>query len=102
MTSASTFWRSRSKPPGHLRLVVDNHVHGAALLREQHHQVTERNVIAVRVPHTAGGAAPAMRLLSDAGVNVDYAYGGAEEGGRTAILILGVGDAQRAAAAAGV
>ena len=27
---------------GQLRLVVDNHVHGAAVLREHHHQVTER------------------------------------------------------------
>ncbi|HEY2904589.1 MAG TPA: hypothetical protein VGJ29_01735 [Vicinamibacterales bacterium] len=87
---------------GHLRLVVDNHVHGAALLREQHHQVTERDVIAMRVPHTAGGAAPAMRLLSDLGINVEYAYGGAEEGGRTATVIVGVADAQRAAAAAGL
>ena len=89
-------------PSGHLRVVVDNHVHGAALLREQHHQVTERDVIAMRVPHSAGGAAPAMRLLSDAGVNIEYAYGGAEEGGRTATLIVGVADAQRAATAAGL
>jgi hypothetical protein len=87
---------------GHLRLVVDNHVHAAALLREQHHQVTERNVIAMRVPHTAGGAVPSMRLLAEAGLNVEYAYGGAEEGGRTATLIVGVADAQRAAAAAGL
>ncbi len=87
---------------GHLRLVVDNHVHGAALLREQHHQVTERDVVALRVPNSPGGAAPALRLLSDAGVNVEYAYGGAEEGGRTATLIVGAADAQRAAAAAGV
>ena len=29
---------------GQLRLVVDNHVHGAAVLREHHHQVTERDV----------------------------------------------------------
>ena len=27
---------------GQLRLVVDNHVHGAAVLREHHHQVSER------------------------------------------------------------
>jgi hypothetical protein len=87
---------------GQLRLVVDNHVHGAALLREQHHQVVERDVIAVRAPNSAGGAAPAMRLVADAGINVEYAYGGAEEGGRMATIVLGVADAQHAAAAAGL
>jgi hypothetical protein len=87
---------------GHLHLVVDNHVHGAAVLREQHHQVTERGVIAVRAPNSAGGAATAMRLAAEAGVNVEYAYGGAEEGGRMATIVLGVADAQRAAAAAGL
>jgi hypothetical protein len=87
---------------GHLHLVVDNHVHGAAVLREHHHQVAERDVIALRVPNTAGGSAPAMRLVADAGVNIDYAYGGADEGGRTATVVLGVADAQRAGAAAGV
>ena len=30
---------------GQLRMVVDNHVHGGAVLREHHHQVTERDVI---------------------------------------------------------
>jgi hypothetical protein len=87
---------------GHLRLVVDNHVHGAALLRERHHAVAERDVIALSVPHTAGGAAPAMRLVADAAVNVEYAYGGGGEAGRPATIVLGVHDAQRAAAAAGV
>jgi hypothetical protein len=56
----------------------------------------------MRVPNTAGGVAPAMRLIAEAAVNIDYAYGGADEGGRTATIVLGVADAQRAGAAAGV
>ena len=32
---------------GQLRLVLDNHVHGASVLREHHHQVTVRDVIDV-------------------------------------------------------
>ena len=41
-------------PPGEhgvigYRMVVDNHVHGAATLREHHHQVMERDVIVVLV-----------------------------------------------------
>jgi hypothetical protein len=90
------------EPGGHLRLVVDNPVHGAATLREQHHQVTERDVIVLRVPNASGGAAPALQLVAGAGVNVEYAYGGADEGSATAALVLGVEDAMRASAMAGV
>jgi hypothetical protein len=87
---------------GQLRLVVDNHVHGAAVLRDHHHQVTERNVIVTAVPNTAGALAPALKLVADADVNIEYAYGGGSEGAPTATIVIGVADAQRAAAAAGV
>jgi hypothetical protein len=87
---------------GQLRLVVDNHVHGAAVLRDHHHQVTERNVIVTSVPNTAGALAPALKLVADADVNIEYAYGGGSEGAPTATIVIGVADAQRAAAAAGV
>jgi hypothetical protein len=87
---------------GQLRLVVDNHVHGAAILREHHHQVTERDVIVTAVPNTPGALAPALQFVADADVNVEYAYGGGAEGAPTAVIVIGVGDAQRAAAAAGV
>ena len=87
---------------GHLRMVVDNHVHGAAVLREHHHQVTERDVILMPVPNTPGALAPALMLLSDADVNVEYAYGGAADTSAMASVVIGVEDAQRAAAAAGV
>jgi hypothetical protein len=43
-----------------------------------------------------------LRLVADANVNVDYAYGGAAEGDSMATLVLGVEDAARASAAAGV
>ena len=87
---------------GQLRLVVDNHVHGAAVLREHHHQVTERDVILLAISNAPGALAPTLRLVSDAGVNVEYAYGGASDLSPVASIVLGVDDAQRAAAAAGV
>jgi hypothetical protein len=87
---------------GQLRLVVDNHVHAAGVLREHHHQVSERDVIVTTVPNAPGALAPALRLVADASVNVEYAYSGAAEGSAMASVVLGVDDAQRAAAAAGV
>jgi hypothetical protein len=87
---------------GQLRLLVDNHVHAAAVLREHHHQVSERDVIVTTVPNAPGALAPALKLVSDADVNVEYAYGGGSDGAPTAVIVLGVEDAQRAAAAAGL
>jgi hypothetical protein len=87
---------------GQLRLVVDNHVHAAATLRDHHHQVVERDVIVTTVPNAPGALAPALQLVADADVNIEYAYGGGSDAGPTAVIVLGVEDAQRAAAAAGV
>jgi hypothetical protein len=87
---------------GQLRLVVDNHVHAAAVLREHHHQVTERDVIIMAVPNAPGALAPALKLVSDANINIEYAYGGGADTGPTAMVVLGVDDAMRTAAAAGV
>ena len=87
---------------GQLRLVVDNHVHGAALLREHHHDVTELDVVVTTVSHTPGALVQPLRLVSEANVNVEYAYGGGPEAGPTATMVLGVDNAQRAAAAAGI
>jgi hypothetical protein len=89
-------------PSGLLRLVVDNHVRAAGALRQQHHEVTERDVVLVAVPNGPGGLAPALQLAADAGVNVEYAYGSAPERMPTAAVVLGVADAARAAAATGM
>src|SRR6266852_2930127 len=59
---------------GQLRLVVDNHVHGSAVLREHHHQVAERDVIVLSLSNAPGALAPVLRLIGDAGVNIEYAY----------------------------
>jgi len=87
---------------GQLRMVVDNHVHAAAVLRDHHHQVTERNVIVTAVPNGPGALAAGLKMIGDANVNVEYAYGGGAEGSPTATVAIGVEDAERAAAAAGL
>ena len=87
---------------GQLRLVVDNHVHAAGVLRQLHYQVSEREVLQLSVSNASGGLAPVLALVADAGVNVDYAYGGSTEMSPSAAIVLGVADPMRAAAAAGV
>ena len=87
---------------GHLRLVVDNHVHGAAVLRDRHYQVTERTVIYVPLANGPGTLAPVLTLAAQAGINVEYAYASTADGNPTAAVVLGVDDAMRAAAATGL
>jgi len=77
---------------GELRLVVDNHVHGAGVLRERRHTVTEHQVLVVEGPATPS----ALRLIADAGINLNYSYGG------PSTIVLGVDDVLRASAASGV
>jgi len=87
---------------GQLRMVVDNHIHGGAVLREHHHQVTEREVILMPMPNAPGSLAPALQLVTDANINVEYAYAGPADAASMASVVIGVEDAQRAAAAAGI
>jgi hypothetical protein len=87
---------------GWLRLVVDNPVRAEGALRGRHHRVVVRDVLMLQVSNGPGGLAPVLKLVADAGVNVEYAYAGASEGTPGAPVVLGVDDAQRAGAAAGV
>lgn len=87
---------------GRLRLIVDNPLHAAGALREADQHVDERDVLYVVAPNAPGALARVARLVSEAGINVDYAYGAAVEGGQMAAIIIGVANAQRAAAAAGL
>jgi hypothetical protein len=87
---------------GGLRLVVDNAVRAAGVLRDQHHQVTERDVVVVPVANGPGGLTPILQMAANAGVNVEYAYASSVEGASGATAVLGVEDALRAAAAAGL
>ena len=87
---------------GQLRMVVDNHVHAAAVLRERHHSVSERSVLVLAISNVPGSLGTTLKLVSDAGINVDYVYGGTGDGGSSASVVLGVDDAMRASAAAGI
>jgi len=88
--------------PGMLRLLVDNHVHAAAVLRGQNYQVDERDVIYTVTSNGPGALGRIARLLADAGVNVEYMYATAIEGSPMAAIVAGVPGAERAAAAAGL
>ena len=87
---------------GMLRIVADNHIHAAATLREQHYHVDEREVLYAIMPNHPGSLAGAVKLVADAGVNLDYAYATGVENDRMVGVVMGVPDTMRASAAAGI
>ena len=87
---------------GTLRLVVDNPLHAAGTLREQHYQVTERDVLYAPLSNEAGTLSRMLLLLTDAGVNIDYAYATAIDRQAMVAVVIGVSDPQKAAFLTGI
>jgi hypothetical protein len=87
---------------GRLRLIVDNPLSGAGALHDHEYQVEQHDVLYAVVPNTPGALAGIARLIAEGGVNIDYAYASALEGGAMSAVVFGVADAQRAATAAGL
>ena len=89
-------------PTGALRLVVDNPLHAAGSLREQHYQVDERDVLYAIVPNDPGSLGRVVKQIGDAGINLDYAYASGIDRVPMVAVVIGVPDAQRASAATGI
>lgn len=87
---------------GALRMVVDNPLHAAASLREQHYQVEERDVLYTSMPNEPGALGRALKLLADAGINVEYAYASGIDRLPMVGVVIGVNDAQKASYATGI
>jgi hypothetical protein len=89
-------------PSGALRMVVDNPLHAAGSLREQHYQVEERDVLYATMPNEPGSLGKVVKMLAEAGINLDYAYASGIDRVPMVAVVLGVADAQKASAATGI
>jgi hypothetical protein len=89
-------------PSGHLRIVSDNPLHAANTLREQHYSVDERDVLYTAMPNEPGSLSRALRLLGDAGINVEYAYASGIDRVPMVGVVIAVADAQKASYIAGI
>jgi hypothetical protein len=89
-------------PSGQLRIVVDNPLHAAGTLRDQHYSVEERDVLYTAVPNEPGALARALKLVADAGINVEYAYASGIDRTPMVGVVLGVADAQKASYVTGI
>jgi hypothetical protein len=78
---------------GILRLVVDRPEEAHALLKQAGFTVKETEVICILLPDVPGGLAGVLKLVSDAGVNIEYVYSLI-----STYVVLNVADVDRAVA----
>jgi len=73
---------------GILRLIVDQVDRAKEVLRAGGFTVGKTNVIAVEVPDRSGGLASVLKVVTAAGLNVEYMYAFVNKSGSNAVLIF--------------
>ncbi len=73
---------------GILRLIVDQVDRAKQALKEAGFTVGKTNVIAVEVPDRPGGLAEVLKIVEQAGLNVEYMYAFVNKSGENAVLIF--------------
>jgi hypothetical protein len=81
------------------RVVVDDSSAAKAVLGGLHMIFEETDVVTVQLPHRPGELGRAATRLGEAQVNIDYSYFGQEPGSPRAMLVFGVDNLSKAAAA---
>jgi len=81
---------------GAVRIVLDKPDETREILSAAAVAHSTAECLAVQMPNYPGGLAEVARLLSLAGVNIDYIYGSSTAGSNTALGIFGVSDLERA------
>lgn len=81
------------------RLTVDDQAGAKAVLGGLRMIFEETDCAVVRLPHRPGELGRAAALLGEKGINIDYSYCGLEPGSPLALMVFGVDNLTRAAAA---
>lgn len=76
---------------GILRLVVDKPDEAMAALKEKSFTVKENDVLCIKLEDAPGALARVLKMVSDAGVNIEYVYSLI-----STYVVINVGDADRA------
>ncbi len=82
-----------------LRFVVDNAAVAVHVLGETGLLVLDSDVLAVALDNQPGRLSDVSRALGEAGVNIEYAYGGTHPSDKSGTLFLKVSDTEVARAA---
>jgi len=75
-----------------IRMLVDNVAVAKKVLQAIGYAYTEEQVLGTKLPNRPGTLATLAKRLGDAGVNIDYAYLGAESRSLQQLVVLSVSD----------
>lgn len=78
-----------------LRFVVDKPQVAIHALGEVGLLVVESEIISIRLPNDVGKMQEVGSVLADAGINIEYAYGGVSSQDRTGTLFMKVSDVEK-------
>ncbi|MBI4543199.1 MAG: ACT domain-containing protein [Gemmatimonadetes bacterium] len=78
-----------------VRLVVDKLAGAKKALDTIGYAYTEEQVLGAKVTNRPGTLAQVARRLGEAGVNIEYAYVGAQPGSRQLLIVLSLSDFDR-------
>ena len=81
---------------GILRCIVCDYERAVRVIEEAGYTATVTEVLAVSVPDKPGGMASAIRILSDAGISIEYLYSFVRTAGNHALIIFRVEELQKA------
>jgi hypothetical protein len=73
---------------GIVRLVVDKSDEAAALLKKSGFVANVADIVAVEVSDQPGGLAGVLKVLNEAGQNIEYMYGFVERSSEKALLVF--------------
>ncbi len=79
-----------------VRMIVDEPVRTLHLLGDSGILVIENDVLAIALKNQTGQLSTLAENLGSSGVNIEYAYGGIQEGDDSGILFMRVSDAKKA------
>jgi hypothetical protein len=68
------FTVSESSDFGILRLIVDDADRATAVLRDASFAVSQTDVVLIETPDTPGSLSPAIDMLTNAGISIEYMY----------------------------
>jgi hypothetical protein len=97
--SMATLSLADTKQYGILRLIIRDWPRAKTVLEEAGFSVRVTEVVAVEVPDRPGGLNDVLRVIEQAGINVEYMYAFAEKRDGRAVLIFRFEDADAAVAA---
>jgi hypothetical protein len=81
------------------RLLVDDPASAKLVLGSLNMVFEETEAVVVRLPHRPGELGRAAARLGEEQINIDYSYAGLEPGSTQALLVFGVDNLTKAAAA---